>query len=309
MTSSVMHVDFLAYSQGNQFMIDIASQLRACFEEVGVTSSLRLDVLPEAEPPRGTTQIIVAPHEYCELFLKRQTVKKQAKSLLNRCWLLNTEQPGSPWFKLTEHWAFQAFAIIDISPLGVEIWKSKGLTAFHAPLPFITSKHPATDHSKDIDILFLGSTSPKRELFLADSAKLFTGHRTHLTLVNPERPRHSNSPGYVSDEALKVLVSRSRILLNVHSDTSRYFEWHRAMLAISQHAVIVSETSDGYSPLIPEENLILADINSLADRCLQLLDGSSRLPQIADNAYRMAVEYFSPDRVGSSLLTALAPEM
>ncbi len=112
-------VDLFATSKSNLFMVEIGELVAAGFRELGCAAELHLDGLPAENPPAGTMQLIVAPHEYHTLFLTQQLPRNQVLALTRHCHLLCTEQPETGWFQGSLQWAKGSLGVADIHPLGV----------------------------------------------------------------------------------------------------------------------------------------------------------------------------------------------
>jgi glycosyltransferase involved in cell wall biosynthesis len=141
---------------------------------------------------------------------------------------------------------------------------------------------------RPIDVLFLGHASARREQFFAAHAAVFSSRVCRLLFVDVGRPRHSDTPGYVSAQARSALLSRSKIVLNVHSSERTYFERHRALLALSHGCAFVTETSGVTEPLMPGTHFVMAPIRELAAACDLLLNDPERLAAIAHAGHELA---------------------
>ena len=293
-------VRLLAASEGNEFMLQIAEMLAWGFAELTVPCELAVD-----EPPVATAghvlQIVVAPHEYVPLFLERQP-DVDVRSALAHTWVLNVEQPGSAWFEMAWRFGCHARGFFDISRPGMCELRRRGARVAFTPLgyaPFLTAPEPPD--TRDVDILFLGHSSPRREAFLARHSRFLARHRCALHLVPVNHPRHHGAPGYVSGQARAALLARSRILLNIHSTDRHYFELHRAMLALANGCLLVTETCEDTAPLSEGVHFVAATLDGMEDACEQALASASRT-SIAEAGRRFVIEQFTASQTARQML-------
>jgi hypothetical protein len=276
-------------SLGNDFMIEIARLFVEGLRAGGIGAELCIDTLPL--PGVNTTQIIVAPHEFYPLFLERQCTAGQIRAITKAAYLLNTEQPGSYWFDLAYQSARQARGVLDMNRQGVEEFRRRGVAARYAQLgyaPSLEADSAEPTQEKPIDILFLASHSLRREMFLSRHASFFNQYRCRLIITRLERPRHAHTPGFFAGQQRNHMLRNSKLLINIHASERTYFEWHRALLAMANHCLIVSERSDHIEPLISGRDLVVADLEDLASACQYYLEHETERHAIAQRAYLKA---------------------
>lgn len=144
---STAGIDFYLTSQGNHFMTEIAQMFREGFEKLGLEASLRFDEVPGEDTPWNRLQVLVAPHELIPLFLARKLNRKELRTAIAGCFLLNTEQPGSTWFETAFKFAANARGVFDINQQGVREFQRRGVPTLHTPLgyaPRWSSSPPAS---------------------------------------------------------------------------------------------------------------------------------------------------------------------
>src|SRR4030095_13053553 len=90
--------------------------------------------------------------------------------------------------------------------------------------------------------------SARRSAFFARHADFFSSFNCHIVLSEVHRPRLSATAGYLAGQDRLNLVASSRIVLCVHSTDRPYFEQHRAMLALANGCLLVTETSRHTEP-------------------------------------------------------------
>ena len=66
------------------------------------------------------------------------------------------------------------------------------------------------------------------------------------------------------------MLTRSRVLLNIHQGDEPYFEWHRALQAIHCGAAVLTETSTDAEPLVPGRHFAAAEAGGLGRAALEL---------------------------------------
>ena len=257
-------------SSGNHVMREIADTFAAGFAANGMAADVATDVIPDAVPPVGLLQIVVAPHEFYPLFAARDG-RRDGIDALSAVHVLNVEQPGSPWFESACWYARDAAGVLDINAMSAEALRRRGLPAIHAPLAYRPlPADPAPVPARDVDIVFLGVLTPRREMFLSRHAAFFASRRCRIHLARIEQPRLAHTPGFVTGLALNRLLKSAKVLLNVHGQQSAYFEWHRTLLAVANGCAVVSEAGDP-APLRAGEDLVIEELDHLVAECARLL--------------------------------------
>jgi hypothetical protein len=74
------------------------------------------------------------------------------------------------------------------------------------------------------DLLFLGSISPKRELFLSHNAALFNHYNSNIVITRLEKPKFSHTAGFFANHDRNRLLRSCKILVNIHANDNTYFE-------------------------------------------------------------------------------------
>ena len=279
----IERIDLHVASTGNDFMEEIAQWYATGFRELGLDSRVYQDTKPVVDT--STLSLIVAPHEYVPLFLDRHYSDDNVSDTLKACGVINTEQPGSDWFTLAAEMAYRCRYVFDINPQGAEGLRRRGIPASYVPLGFVSSLDRSNEgNAKRNDIVFLGHDSPRRARFFSDNADFFHSYACKLVFAPLDQPRRQGNPNYLGRTGRDRILRSSKVLLNVHSYARSYFEWHRAIIAISNGCVLVTETSHGASPLVPGEHFVMADLSQLTKRCGALLESDHEQQQISANA-------------------------
>lgn len=279
-------------SAGNEFMAHIAEIVAGGFLAAGVPCDVVVDGLPPTAPRDAALHVVIAPHEYFPLhFLRTRPTIELAPTLASVA-VLNVEQPGSEWFNRAWEFARQARVVYDISLTGVIELERRGVPAWHTPLgyvPALEAPEAAGGGSRPIDVLFLGNASPRRAAFFARHARWFARRNCRIILSDAGRPRLARTAGYRSGLDRLRLAADARIVLGVHATERPYFEQHRALLALANRALLVTETSRHTEPLEEGRHFVSAPLDELPARCEQYLERPAELERIASEGHALAI--------------------
>jgi glycosyltransferase involved in cell wall biosynthesis len=295
-------------SAGNEVMVHIAGLLAAGLATGGVSSEVVVDGLPLEDGHVGALSVVVAPHEFFPLHFLRTRPTIELEPTLAAVAVLNVEQPGSQWFEVAWEFARRARHVFDISPAGVDEFRRRGVTAVHTPLGYLPSlEAPALRPPSDraIDVLFLGHACARRNAFFARHADFFSSFNCHLVVSEVNRPRLATTPGYRSGDQRLALIASSRILLCIHSTERPYFEQHRAMLALANGCLLVTESSQHTEPLQDGVHFASAAIDALPALCRRYLTDPSALEKVATAGRQMAMAQMPLHRSTAILLDAM----
>ena len=83
------------------------------------------------------------------------------------------------------------------------------------------------------DLIFMGAWTPRRGRVIAGAADKLAKLRGRYVFSDNSQPNTVASPGFLTGAEKWQALSRSRVLLNVHQGDEPYFEWHRALQAIT----------------------------------------------------------------------------
>lgn len=272
-------------ARGNAFMRDIAAWFVEAAALAGYEASL------DTELPRddGAIHLAVAPHE---LFPLSGAAEAEIGAAVAASVLICTEQPGTPWFDTTLALARRAAAVLDINVIAVDALREAGIDARHLHLgavPSMTAPAAATVAGRPLDVLFLGALDGRRGEVLAGLAPRLAPRTAELRLFRFDRPVGHDAPGLVFGHDKYGLLASASTLLNVHraanGDARPYFEWARMVEAMANRCVVVTEPSEGTSPLVPGTHFVEATVDRLGDVLDALLDDADRRAAIADAAF------------------------
>ena len=271
-------------SKSNLFIREIAQLVCAGFRQAGFETELFVDRVPEEETPDDTIQIVVTPHEFFNLFLSLKFPKEELQRRAQSLYLLGTEQPESEWFHSNLMMAPCARAMLDINPLGVAGYRARGLRCLHLPLgyhPMLAATAAPPPDNREIEVCLLASMTKRREEFLAAHADFFAARNCHLRLVPIGFAKTETTRSYLAVEDRNALLQRSKILLNIHYSELRYFEWHRMLVGLANGCCIITETCEGYGPLVPGRHFVMVEPDALIRACEYYLEHPSEREAIA----------------------------
>jgi len=86
-------------------------------------------------------------------------------------------------------------------------------------------------------------------------------------LVPIEFAKTEETRSYLPVPQRNALLQRTKLLLNVHYSDLRYFEWHRALLALANRCCLVTETCQGFEPFVPGKHFVMANADDLTACC------------------------------------------
>lgn len=299
-------------SRANLFMTELLEGIAEAVRKIGVDAEVVVDCFPE--PDRGTAFAVI-PHEFFE------TTPESAwpdDDQLRRTIAICTEQPGTPWFEIAYDHARRCGAAVDINRVGLAELRRRGLDAHHFQLGYLPSWdrwHGDDDAERAVDVLFLGSANRRRDELLAQYSRTLWRHRCRLIVATHE-PKIRPGPDFIVGEPKRELLTRAKILLSPRRQAAPYFEWVRALEAMSNGAVLVCDHAAGAAPLVAGEHFASGDGQSLALLADALLREPERLAEIRRRAYetiRLALPASSGAErlvdVATALLTAPVREL
>ena len=294
--SDIRTVDLFVTSKSNLFIREIADLLCAGFRSAGCEAQLLIDQIPAEETEEGKIQIVVTPHEFFNLFLRDKLPWEKLQRLTNHLFLLGTEQPESEWFDSNLVVAPHACAMLDIHLSGVAAYRARGVGCFHLPLGY----HPLLEQSdvppkskRDLDICVLAAMTDRREEFIAANADFFAARNCHIRFVPIGFAKTETTRSYLPAPQRNALLQQTKIMLNVHYSDLPYFEWHRALIAIANRCCLITETCEGFEPLVPGKHFVMAKRDDLTTCCEYYLNHEDERKAITAAAYDFICERFT----------------
>lgn len=314
-------------SRGNFFMREIADVLKAGFDDLGVTAEVRDET---GRPQDATHHIVVAPHEF---FVLGDGKRWATDDFVSRAIVFSTEQIQTPWFARSLVFLLGAKAVADMNAQNAAILRRAGVRAV-AVQPGYSRSFAALSDPQDalpasleglsetvrnfdvsnasfaarpLDVLFLGSHSPRREALLAQFAESFAGLNAFIHCIRMTAPLVAARNTMASTEATAALMRRSKILLNLHRDDYAYFEWWRLMQAFWTKTVVVSEPCFPhplYKPGVHYFEEAARDIPPLIDWLTRSADGQARAEAMRQRAFDDFVAHSTAKSAALALLHA-----
>lgn len=280
----------------NQFFVELAEALAYELEQLGARASVKIGEIPL--PQQGIVHVFLPPHEYVSLSRYRPPAPHLRRSIV-----ISAEQPDSHFFAANVPIAQDAGAVFDINPRSIRAYQSHGIEASllrvgHTPLwdrfegsaGGSAASGPggaAGPPERDIDILFLGRVSPRRDRALASYAGVLERFDCHLGLSDNSRPNTATGATFLAGEDKRQLLARSKILLNIHGEDEPYFEWLRIAEAICAGCAIVSEHSSDIAPLEWGRHLLTGELGSLGLLCAHLIEDDEWRERMRTEAYEL----------------------
>jgi hypothetical protein len=151
----------------------------------------------------------------------------------------------------------------------------------------------------------MGGFTERRAQVLARCSQVLAGRRHEIHLVDSVTPHLQDSRCFVSGERKWATLRATRVMLNVHRRDLPYFEWLRAVGAMANGCVVLSEESVGFDPLIPGEHFVPATFDSMHIALEALLSDPQRLSQISCAAYQLLREELDLARSSEVLAEAV----
>ena len=289
-------VDLFVTSKSNLFIREIADLLCAGFRATGCEAQLLIDQIPAEKTEEGKIQIVVTPHEFFNLFLRDELPWEKMQRVTNHLFLLGTEQPESEWFDSNLVLAPHARAMLDIHLSGVAAYRARGLPCFRLPLgyhPLLEQSEVPPKSERDLDICVLAAMTDRREEFIAANSDFFAARNCHIRFVPIGFAKTEETRSYLPIPQRNALLQRAKILLNVHYSDLRYFEWHRALIAMANRCCLITETCEGFEPLVPGKHFVMAKADDLTACCEYYLEHEDDRKAITAAAYDFICERFT----------------
>src|SRR3954469_6799404 len=136
----------------------------------------------------------------------------------------------------------------------------------------------------------MGGLDDRRGAALAELASHLWDVRADIRVMSVDRPIDTGTPDAVFGDDKYRLLSNSKLLLNIHRDRPDqvdhppYFEWARAVEAMANGCVILSEPSVGHEPLAPGSHFIETPLDDMGSAVRKLLADDSQRAEVAERA-------------------------
>ncbi len=319
-------------SEGNYFFREIRDLLVAGLEAAGATAvACDEHSLQSAD---ASHHLIVAPHEF---FVLGRGTRLAQNPIASGQIVLNTEQLQSQWFIRALPYLLRARHALDMNAQTAGAVGRLGIASSFLPLGFVAGcrlfdrpldlpQLPAleglsaevrrfdtrTDRGlagRPLDLLFIGGLTQRRAEFFARAAPVFSRLRHFFHIPEVRGPLVTGKSAALTTEAALELSRRSKILLNVHQETS-YFEWHRIVMhGIWQKTLVVSEPCFRVPGFRPGEHYLeypLEQIPAAIDRLLGTDEGARQADEVREAGYALLRERFDLSRIMGGFLERIA---
>jgi hypothetical protein len=277
-------VCFVSASRQSVFFGELLDAIADAIAELGIAVERAVDYFPQL---REELVYVFVPHELLPLLMPdAQPSERQLQRSVTIC----TEQPGTHWFDESAEVAKRAAAAIDINRLGVAALHKLGVDARFMQLGYTPQWdrwHGEPNSDRPVDVTVLAGATPRRLTAVGRCARHLAGRRTELHLPEALVPHQAGSELFLSGIRKWDLLAHSKLLMNVHRSELGYFEWQRAIEAISNGCVLLSEHSLGFEPLVAGEHFVSVSYDSLDVALEALLDDEDRLARTRGAAYEL----------------------
>jgi len=239
----------------NEFNITLPP--RSCFGEIGETVAYGLGEL-------GHSVAVTDYIDNCAVNIVLGSNLAPPDQIPDGTILYNFEQLGGYRFQPGFLDLARRCIVWDYSTRNVQIWKAHGVDAVYVPLgyvPQITRIQPAP--VQDVDVLFYGILNDHRREILEQVAR--RGLKLRVLVAS------------VSNRMRDNLISRAKVVLNMHYYETRLFEIARVSYLLANSKCVVSEHSadeDDYEYL--KGGILLSSVEGIADICLSMVQNRER---------------------------------
>lgn len=315
----------LASSGGNFFMHEIGFALAQAAEGLGAKVVLG-DERDKIDPKKYDWIIVIAPHEFFTLGKGVGRISQFSRES-SRLLLVNTEQPQTQWFRTAWEFFPAARAVLDINYQTAIHLRQMGVRAYFLPLgsapvnpPEELPEHPAFGYlpneirrvapksyqERPLDVVFIGTASPRRKAFFARHARFFAGLETFIYLPEGDRPFLPGDKRALDFAALSGLIRRAKIVLNIHRDEHPYLEWQRIVnLGILQQTLVLSEHCDFCPALHANRDYLDLPLDLIPTVCAHYLAHPEEAERFALEAFTRLQTELAMDKVLARLFSVL----
>jgi hypothetical protein len=277
----VTSLNFVSPPGGSIFMHELLGVIAAEVDALGDEYNVTVSVGPF--PADEDAVFVVEPHEY---FLKVPPHAHPDADQLRRTIALCVEHPGSESFAQTMGTARSAGARVAITDEAALTLADLGLPTHRIRLGYSAQwdEWGGGDTARSHDIVFLGTIDRRRSRNIALDIRA-ADNRSVLLALPPHEPITAARPGFFTGRDKLKLLADAKVIVNMHREYSRSFEWVRCLEAMCNGCVVVSEHSTDIHPLQPGIDLVLGSSQSLFSLSEVLLADEQRLADIRSNCY------------------------
>jgi len=283
-------------------MAEILAAVADVVSAVGVETVLHTGTVDEIDD--DTTVFVVIPHEYYWFN------PRPAPSSLRRTIAFGVEHPGTDTFAVAARAASVMGARVEISQESVTVLNGAGLTADHFQLGYSQrwDQWGGIQRERPVDLAYMGAADPERLQVLARMAPGLADIQTTDLLIPPIEQRLRPRPDFLMGAAKWRFLASTKILLNLHRQAKTALELVRALEAMCNGAVLITEPSTDMAGLEPGVHLVTAPREAIPRRIHELLQAPGLLVQISADAYTFCVEHLNMT-ASAERLVAIADDL
>jgi hypothetical protein len=279
-----MDLHFVSAPGGSAFMHELLTGV--AYEVAQCIPGTAIDSVHVSEGPLTGADddvFVVVPHEFFRVLPPEQHPSaEQRRRTIGFC----VEHPGTDTFTTTMAFARELGACVDINDDSALALFDAGVRVDRFRLGYTSAwdRWKGADSHRSCDVLYLGTADDRRSRYLSMQPDALTGYEIRLA-TPPHEPMTKTRPDFLMGEEKFQLLADSKLLVNLHRESSRSFEWVRALEAMSNGCVVVSEHSTDHRPLVPGEHFVAAAPNMVVEVARALLEHPDRLESIRRAAY------------------------
>lgn len=180
-----------------------------------------------------------------------------------------------------------SFPAWDFSQTNLAAQRLAGLTqGRHVPLGYVPQLTRIAERRQDIDVLFYGHLSARRQRILEALHSRGVKVKYLVGVYGAERDAY---------------IARAKLVLNVHHYSARIFEAARVVYLLANRKCVVSET--GRDPAEREfaAGVAFADYGQLVATCLQLLEAPAERDRLAEAGFQLVCKRPMAAYLGAAL--------
>jgi GT2 family glycosyltransferase len=281
-------------SRSNQFWTEIGHIVADGFVVNGFRVERHTDSL-KAEWRLPGTHVAVGGHEFFNTHARDHVALAEVAPYMVA---LTGEQPSSQWFNGNLPTLRMCQECWDITEHGTEALQTRGIAARHLQLGLSDRllETGGSRQEKDLDVFFLGSLTYERAERIAEFGFSRWFLKSHFQLVELEYAKTADDKIYLSNEERNAIAARSKITLNYHGHLIPFFEWHRALLAIANKSLFITDPVRGSDPLLAGLHYVSASpklINKVVD---YFLENPAAREELTESAFSFAMQHLGMPR-------------
>lgn len=258
-------------TRGNVFLREILEAVAFEARELGVDA----EVVDDRAPDEPDVAYVVMPHEYFAVVPRTAWL---TPAQLARTIALNVEHPGTPWFELAAQQALRCARVFDINDDSAFELNRRGLSVerFHMGYTEAWRRWDGGEDPRPHDVVYLAGADDRRDRLLAGYAHDWWDLDTQLR-VTTNAPRRADTEGFLHGAAKYDLLTRTKVLVNLHRTDSRALEWVRVVEAMLNGCAVVTEHSLDAAPLVPDLHYVTVRPEAVGGAARELAQDPRRL--------------------------------